>query len=135
MKDKKDNVIAFPKANTKVDKDQETVEKIHHNLEMMKQYHIQETILNIMPMIFNQLDIAGFGLEDDDDFDDIKDGAFIVEAIRSFMSKYYGIYHPFQIIADNVFESQSDEMGHFKIVEKLDLELVPPEEDIDIKPE
>ena len=99
------NVIAFPKANVKISKDNRTVENIQQNVEMMKHYHIQETILNLAPIIFNQLDIAGFGLDDEDEEDnDVKDGAFIIEALRSYMCKYYDIHHPFQKIAENIFE-------------------------------
>ena len=75
--------------------------------------------------IFNQLDIAGFGLDDEDEEDnDVKDGAFIIEALRSYMCKYYGIYHPFQKIAENIFEpKEDDEEGSYRIVDELSLNL------------
>jgi hypothetical protein len=124
VKDKKDNVIVFPKANAQIEKNI-NAEDIQRNMDMMKHYHIQETILNLAPIIFNQLDIAGFGLSDEED-DDVKDGAMIIEALRSYMCKYYDEYHPFQIIAENVFIPKDDEEGAFKIVEELSVELKNP---------
>jgi len=124
---KSNNVILFPKqleSNPNLAK----IEDIQHNLEMMRHYHIQETILQLTPMIFNQLDIAGFGLSEDSD-DDVKDGALIVEALRSYMSKYYGSFHPFQVIAENVFIEKEDDEGAYKIAEKLELDLKNPEEE------
>ncbi len=115
------NVLIFPKKSTNA-KDIKNLEEVQYNLEMMKHYHIQETILNLAPILFNQLDIAGFGL-DEDDRDDVKDGAFIVEALRSMMCKYYGIYHPFQDIAEKIFCEEKEEEGVFKIVDKLNIKF------------
>jgi hypothetical protein len=126
LKDKQNNVIAFPKVNVKLEKELKTVEDIQRNVDMMKHYHIQETILNLAPIIFNHLDIAGFGLSDEET-DDVKDGALIIESLRSYMCKYYDEYHPFQIIAENVFEAKQDEEGAFKIVDELTVELKNPE--------
>jgi hypothetical protein len=100
-------------------------------MEMMRHYHIQETIQNLVPMIFNQLDIAGFGLIEDDIDIDVKDGALIVEALRSLMLKHYDMHHPFQQVAESIFVPHPKEEGAFKIVDKLELELLPinePEE-------
>jgi hypothetical protein len=126
VKDKKDNVIVFPKTNAQNYKNLKTVEDVQRNVDMMKHYHIQETILNLAPIIFNHLDIAGFGLSDDED-DDVKDGAMIIESLRSYMCKYYGEYHPFQIIAENVFIPKDDEEDAFKIVDELAVELKNPD--------
>lgn len=117
------NVVSFPKgknANRDI-----TLEDIQHNMDMMRHYHIQETIQNLVPMIFNQLDIAGFGLIEDDVDLDVKDGALIVEALRSLMLKHYDMHHPFQQVADAIFVPHPKEEGAFKIVDKLELELLP----------
>jgi hypothetical protein len=98
------------------------IEDISRNVEMMKLYHIQETIANLAPMIFNQLEISGFQVSDEE-ATDIKDGAFIVEALRSMMSKYYGIYHPFQQIAENVFSPDKEEIGALRIADSINIEL------------
>ena len=129
MSNSANNIVVFPKSYVHPS-DQQKLEDIQHNLEMMKQYHIQETITNLAPMIFNQLDIAGFGIIEEDIDEDIKDGAFIIEALRSLMCKHYGIYHPFQLLAENVFSVNEDEEGVFKIVDSINLDLKEPEEEI-----
>ena len=62
------NVIQFPKQNSR---QQEVIalEDITRNVEMMKLYHIQETIANLAPMIFNQLEISGFNISDEETTD------------------------------------------------------------------
>lgn len=126
MSGKSNNVITFPKQNPNSAKDPK-IEEIHHNMEMMRQYHIQETILNLAPIIFNHLEIAGFGLSENED-EDIKDGAFLIEGIRSLLYKHYGMFHPFQVISENVFEDQPDENSPYKIVDNINLDLKDPDE-------
>lgn len=120
------NVVSFPKGKS-VSRDI-SLEDIQHNMDMMRHYHIQETIQNLVPLIFNQLDIAGFGLIEDDVDNDIKDGALIVESLRSLMLKHYEMHHPFQQVANAIFISHPKEDGAYKIVEKLELELIPVNE-------
>jgi hypothetical protein len=117
------NVIQFPKKNNNINRDDVVIEEISRNVAMMKHYHIQETIANLAPIIFNNLEVAGFGISDDEDTEIVRDGAFIVESIRSILCKHYGIYHPFQQIADNIFEPDDEEEGALRIVEKLNLKL------------
>ena len=117
------NVVSFPKGKN-ASRDI-TLDDIQHNMDMMRHYHIQETIQNLVPMIFNQLDIAGFGLIEDDVDLDVKDGALIVEALRSLMLKHYDMHHPFQQVAEAIFVPHPKEEGAFKIVDKLELELLP----------
>ena len=117
------NVVAFPKAYGGPKTEKITVEEVTRNVEMMQHYHIQETIANIAPMIFNQLDIAGFSLPDDEEDLDIKDGALIIESLRSLMCKHYDLYHPFQLISENVFYPDEEETGALKIVKTLNIEL------------
>jgi hypothetical protein len=115
------NIIPFPKQNINIQK-QTSIEEIKNNIEMMRHYHIQETIANLAPIIFNQLEIAGFPISNEEETD-IKDGAFIIESLRSLMCKYYDIYHPFQQISDGVFFPDEIEIGALRIVDKLNLEL------------
>jgi hypothetical protein len=118
------NIINFPKQYMGPNK---SIEDVDRNLEMMKHYHIQETISNIAPIIFNQLDIAGFDFSDEENAD-IKDGAFIIESLRSLMCKHYGIHHPFQQISENVFYPDNEEENALKIVDSLNLKLNKYEE-------
>lgn len=120
------NVVSFPKRHNNV-KDI-SISDIQHNMDMMKHYHIQETILTLVPIIFNQLDIAGFGLIEGEEDLDVKDGALIVEALRSLMLKHYDLHHPFQQVAENIFIPHPKEEGAFKIVDRLELDLEPIEQ-------
>jgi hypothetical protein len=52
---------------------------------------------------------------------DIKNGAFMVEALRSLLCKYYSMNHPFQEIAENVFVEDGE--GGYTIADTLVLEL------------
>ena len=116
------NVIAFPKPYHGPKGELITPEEIMRDVDAMKHYHIQETITTIAPMIFNQLDMAGFDLSDEEN-NDIKDGAFIIEAVRSMLCKHYGIYHPFQQISENVFSPDKEEIGALRIADSLCIEL------------
>lgn len=115
------NIISFPKPYIGPTQTL-SGEEITRKMDMMKLYHIQETIANIAPMIFNQLDLAGFDISDEETMD-IKDGAFLVEALRSIMCKYYGMYHPFQQISQNVFFPDQEEIGALKIADSINLNL------------
>ena len=53
----------------------------------------------------------------------IKDGAFVIESLRSMMCKHYGIYHPFQKISENVFSPDEDDSGGLKIVDSLNITM------------
>lgn len=116
------NVIAFPKEY----KGPADLEKITENLDMMKHYHIQETIANISPMIFTQLDIAGFSFEDEHESQSeqsLKEGAFIIEGIRALLCRHYGMYHPFQDLSDQVFTIEDLETPSLKVVDSLNIEF------------
>jgi hypothetical protein len=112
------NVIEFPGLYEGPPRD---FEEVKQNLDLMKYYHIQETIATLAPMIFNQLDLAGFEFSEDEA--DVKDGAFVIEAVRSIMCKHYGLYHPFQRVSEEVFNADEDEPGSLKIADSLCLDL------------
>lgn len=120
------NVVMFPRPyNGPV---APSMEEITQNTDMMKHFHIQETITNIVPIIFNQLDIAGFEFIDDEaaeSEDSLKEGAFIVEGLRAIMCRHYGMYHPFQDIMTSVFKTEETDNKEqiLKIVDKLNIEF------------
>lgn len=118
------NVVTFPKLYAGP-KEVIDPEEISRNIDMMKQFHIQETIINIAPMIFNQLDIAGFGFPDEQDSSPevLKDGAFIIESLRAVMCKHYGIYHPFQKLSEEIFYPDDEDPEALKIVDSLNIVL------------
>lgn len=113
------NVIAFPKSPSKSSKQPPSLEEITNNMSMIKHVHIGETLSLVAPMLFEQLAIAGFDFQDEGD--DLKYGAFVVEAIRSMLMRNYEMSHPFQEIAESVFTP--DETGGLRIVDKLDIEF------------
>jgi hypothetical protein len=92
----KNNVIQFPGTTREIPKDEKDVVQRVDNI---KHLHIQEVLSTMVPIIFNQMATAGFDFIDDE----VKDGAFLVEALRSIMLKHYGIDHPMQILAENLF--------------------------------
>lgn len=125
------DVISFPQ--DKITRTQEisteaelqvAKEDIEIRVKLMKTMHIQDVVEVLMPIIFSQLAIGGFDLSD---LTELKDAAFITEAIRSVLCKQKGILHPFQQLADKIFMDQED--GVLSIVDKIDLNFeneVPP---------
>ena len=122
MDNNNNNVLQFPKPYQGPSKP--TIEEIDDNIELMKYYHIQETVAALAPMIFNNLDVAGFYLTEDENVS-VKDGAFILESIKSMMCKHMGLYHPFQTIAENVFseELENEDFDSLVIVDRLEVDL------------
>jgi len=119
------NVITFPKTKQFVPDEEKVVndEIIQENLLSVKINHITEALLVIIPQVFNNIEIAGFDvIQDGEEASNLnmKDGAMIVESIKSLLCKYYGLYHPFQEICDNVFEPGEDEL---KIVPSLHIDF------------
>lgn len=109
-----ENVIQFPNINENII----NREEIEARKLMMQHYHVQEIVETLLPMIFTQLSLGGF------DFDeelDIKDTAFIVEALRSVLCKKKGLSHPFHEIIENVFNVT--EPGVLTVVDKLNVDL------------
>ena len=99
-------------------------EEVDEKVDEFKNFHIQEAIETIVPVLFNQIQILGFEPSDDEN-EYVKDGAFLVEAIRSFMCKLYDIHHPLQLIASSLFEEDADE--RFVISDRVKIVITPTE--------
>ena len=121
-----DNVIPFPK-NNKIPANHDEVDE---KIQQIKHHHINETLTTIIPMLFSYLASAGFEFDNMDEIEDedeiendpnIKDAAFLVEAIRSLLCKHHSMDHPFQQIAENVFEPDSTNEGIFSLAKKLNI--------------
>lgn len=106
MENNSNNVIQFPVINNNI----VNHEDIDNNMLLIKLNHINETLSVVLPLIFNNLELAGFQLDPSVESENIniKDGTLIVESIRSLLCKYYGLYHPFQDIAENIFMDDED---------------------------
>jgi len=117
-----DNVVQFPKFNPRVTLNETDIED---RVSSLKHHHINQTLDALMPLLFSQLDVAGFDFSVDDEEVDpyIKDGAFLVEAVRSLLCKYYGIFHPFNIIAEEVYTRENTEPGTLRVVDHLNVRL------------
>jgi len=104
----KSNVIQFPGKMREMPKN---VDEIIEKVDTIKHLHVQEVLSTIVPIIFNQMAAAGFDFIDDEEAGEvinIKDGAFLVEALRSIMLKHYGIDHPMQTLAENLFKEDTE---------------------------
>lgn len=118
------NVVQFPKEYNGPLINGVSIEEINENVNMVKYYHIQETIENLVPIIFNTLEISGFDvIQDEEDLGNLSDGALIVESIRAILCRHYDIFHPFQVIAENVFEEDDDGAGSLKIKDSLNIDM------------
>jgi hypothetical protein len=122
-------IISFPPERITRSQDP-TIDEIDVRVKLMRTYHVQEVVEALMPVIFAQLSIGGFDLSDETD---LKDAAFITEAIRSVLLKQKDIDHPFQQLADNIFIDQ--ESGQLSIVDKINIDFnSEPEEAQEVVP-
>jgi len=131
--DNTSNVIKFPFQSKHVTK-HVTLEETEKGINMIKYNHINSTLSTIVPMLFNNMELAGFHVVPeygDNDDTHLKDGSLVVESIRSILCKYYDLKHPFQDLANNIFESIGEDS--LKLVDRLEMKIEP--EDIDITEE
>lgn len=117
------NIIQFPNKNLNRENITLTVETIKSNLDDVKLFHINETISAIIPGLLQQMALAGFDVTDDESEVSIKDGAFLVEAMKSMLCRHHNIKHPFQKIAEEIFINQHED-GSLEMAEKLSLNLI-----------
>ena len=116
------NVIKFPTKNTRIVPIDEI--DIATNIKMVKINHITETLTTIIPMLFTNIELAGFSISlDEDEIDcNLKDGALIVESIRSLLCKIHFLDHPFQRLADDVF-IKTENLDELSMSEKVNITL------------
>ena len=112
-----DNVIQFP--GFKKNSPPQSLEEINTNLENIKNIHVQETLALVIPMLFEQLAVAGFEFEEETS--DVKSGALVVEAVRSMLLYKYDMYHPFQEISESIFKEESP--GVFLVNKSINIDF------------
>ena len=120
-----DNVIPFPRKSRTtlgVVTPPQSMEEVVETVDIVRQAHIQQTLEQVVPMMFDNFALAGFQPADEMEF--LKDGALIVESARSFLNKIYGAHHPLQLIADNLFE-QVDSEGNLEVSDKVKIIITP----------
>lgn len=100
-----DNVVPFPgvKRNTPP----QNLEEVQSNLDTIRQIHIEEAMGLVAAVVFDNLSLAGFSFDPDDETS-LKDVALMLESLRSLLSKYHGIDHPFQRMATEIFALQNN---------------------------
>jgi hypothetical protein len=89
-------------------------EQVETNVATLRVYHVDEGTRAVVTALFNNVKGAGI----DVGAEMHKDIAFFIEAIRSALSARYGLHHPFQRLAAELF----------RILDSGDVELalVPP---------
>jgi hypothetical protein len=60
----------------------------------------------------------------------LKDGALIVESVRSFLSKIYNIEHPLQLVSENLFEHTGED-GNLEISQKNKITITKNDDEED----
>jgi hypothetical protein len=120
--DSANNVVLFPIKNQRTPPI--TIEQVDENLDLVRQVHIQETLELVIPKLFENFSLAGFSPDDEDD-EFMKHGAMVVESARSFLCKVIGIDHPLQLIAENLFDHNSD--GSIEVSDKVKIVITPNE--------
>lgn len=100
------NIITFPINN----KNGITIEEIKENLDSVKHMHIQDTLDLISPMMFQNLEIAGF-YDLINDTKSLKMCALIIESMKALLCKYYNLDHPFHKFTEELFDEEEDGVG------------------------
>lgn len=112
------NIIQFPNSG-RVIPGPATNEEVIDRVDAVKYNHVNEALETIIPRLFSNIELAGFDMicgENGDLLENIKDGALIVEAVRSILCKYYDLHHPIQEIAENLFSRVEDPEGDIYIM-------------------
>jgi hypothetical protein len=119
-----DNIIQFPKKSKKqFVKEEINEELMKSNILDIKLTHINEALVVILPQLFSNIDMVGASATDIDldEIDDAKEINLIAESIRAILYKYYNISHPFQKLAENLFEI--DENDNIRISRKIEIDF------------
>jgi len=105
------NVIEFPNKNKLLTGEPKDMIEVTLNVNQIRFNHINETLQAVVPMIFSNIELAGFDFipNEDDEDPNIKDGALLVECLRSMLCKHYNIEHPLQRVAEELFIRQDDD--------------------------
>lgn len=99
------NVVQFPGA--KRNTPPQNIEEVKSNLDAVRQIHIEEAMGLIATVLFDNMQLAGFNFDPENN-ESIKDVALLLESLRSLLSKYHNIDHPFQLLAEELFALQKN---------------------------
>lgn len=110
------NIIKFPKQIKQDIPLILNVQEVKENIDYVKSLHVQETLNFIMSLVFQQLYVAGFDIDLEDE-EYAKDGALFVESLRAMLHRYHDLGHPFQELSEQLFKA--DDLGSFIINDEL----------------
>jgi hypothetical protein len=100
------NIVMFPRG--KRGQRPQTLELIRTNVLSLRTYHVDKATRVLATMLFSNMKRAGIDIGAEMD----KDIASVIESIRSLLSAYYGIYHPFQRLTAELFRNGDTELAH-----------------------
>lgn len=125
MEQPTNNIIPFPKSNRVIPPQttKELEESFNNSISDIKIEHINESLYVLLPKLFQNIDMAGGCIpQDDNDIShEIKDINLIVESVRSLLYKRYELSHPFHKLADETFILTED--GDININGNIKVEL------------
>lgn len=93
-------------------------ENIDFNMNISNDSEIHDLLEKLIPEILDLFEKEGFEIATDKD---IKDGAFLFESFRSILYRHKDIDHPFQKLADKLFNLASD--GNISASDGIHLDL------------
>ena len=106
-KDTSNNIIQFPQEHrvNVLQSNNLTPEQADEQINLLKNRIIREIMMLVVPPIFHKLALVGYSLDEHAQ----KDGALVEEALRSMLYKFHDIEHPFQALAEQMFEVNEDD--------------------------
>jgi len=97
------NVIHFPRSPKRQLADNiPSIEEAFTNLQIMKEDEMEAVVEMICANYIDTLEMAGFDVTSEPNV--MMEVCFMMESVRSIISKYYGIEHSFQELANECFE-------------------------------
>jgi hypothetical protein len=110
-----DNVVVFPKQ--KLNTPPQSLDEMITNIESFRKDHIENSIAQILPVVFVRMAEEGFDLTLEDDY--IKDSAMIIEAVRSAMYRIMGFDHKLHPVTDAAFVIDGDNLLKSEVFEYI----------------
>lgn len=120
--DMADNVILFPFKVFPSRKNPSSKKDVKENLELLRVVQVNEIVEMFVEEILKRLEILGYNISANKN---LKDGAFMLEALKSLLLKQHDIYHPFQQLAETVYEvdKQPDDEYNLRLVDNINISL------------
>jgi hypothetical protein len=120
------DIIKFPKPNVRKEQQTDVVE----NLNILDEMILDETFEVLSTSIANHIGMAGFDYSKDDET--YKSFCFFMEALRSFVLRYYGKDHMLHELADTCVELEGENVIYrhinFNIIDPKASEYLSKEE-------